>query len=67
MKKKVVVIIAIIICMSAILSMLNLLFKSWESTGWLRNSMRIVALIGWVYITYNMITLKYNWIKKLTK
>lgn len=67
MKKKVIISLAAIVCMSCLLGMLAILLDSWESRNWFRRAISIVALLGWGYITYNMITLKYKWIRKLAE
>lgn len=66
-KKKIIVIIAALISMSCLLGMLDFLLDTWESNGWYRRVISLLALLGWVHITYNMITLKYKWIRKLTE
>ncbi|MBE6287034.1 MAG: hypothetical protein E7099_02425 [Mediterranea massiliensis] len=67
MKKKIIIIITALIGMSCILGMLDFLLDSWETRGWFRRIISFAALLGWVYITYNMITLKYKWIRRLAK
>lgn len=53
--------------MACILGMLDFLLESWEESGWFRRFLSFLALLGWVHITYNMVTLKYKWLKKLTE
>ena len=67
MIKKTLYIIAALISMSCLLGMLDFLLDTWESNGWYRRVISLLALLGWVHITYNMITLKYKWIRKLTE
>jgi len=67
MKKKIIVSIAAAIGMSCLLGMLNFLLDTWESNGWYRRIISFLALLGWAYITYNMITLKYKWLRKLAE
>lgn len=67
MKKKIIVIIAALIGMSCLLGMLDFLLDTWETNSWFRRVINFLALIGWGQITYNMITLKYKWIRKLAE
>ena len=67
MKKKIIVIIMAIVGMACILGMLDFLLESWEESGWFRRFLSFLALLGWMHITYNMVTLKYKWLKKLTE
>lgn len=67
MKKKIIVIIMALVGMDCILGMLDFLLESWEESGWFRRFLSFLALLGWVHITYNMVTLKYRWLKKLTE
>lgn len=67
MKKKIIVIIAALIGMSCLIGMLDFLLDTWESRGWFSRFIGFLALNGWVYITYNMITLKYKWIRRLAE
>lgn len=66
-KKKIIIIIAAAVSMSCLLGMFNYLLDTWESDGWFRKVISFFALLGWVHITYNMITLKYKWIRKLAE
>lgn len=67
MKKKIFVIIAAVVSMSCLLGMFNCLLDTWESDGWTHRGICFGALLGWVHITYNMITLKYKWIRNLAE
>lgn len=67
MKKKIVIASAAIVGMSGFLGMLDFLLDTFESSGWFARAIRFLALIGWGYITYNLVTLKYKWIKKLAE
>lgn len=67
MKKRIIVIIAALIGMSCTLGMLDFLLDSWETRGWWYRIIGFIALLGWVHITYNMITLKYKWIRRLAE
>ena len=67
MRKKIIVSITALICMSCLLGMLDFLLDTWESRGLIRKILGLLALMGWVYITFNMITLKYKWIRKLAE
>lgn len=63
MKKKIIISITAAIVMSFLLGVVNYLVDAWEC----HEVVRWIILVGWVYITYNMITLKYNWIRKLAE
>ena len=67
MRKKFIIIIAVLVGMSCTLGMLDFLLDSWESRGLISKIIGILALFGWVYITYGMVTLKFKWIRRLTK
>lgn len=67
MKKKIIVIIAALVGMSCTLGMLDFLLDSWESRGWFRRIIGFGALLGWIHITYGMITLKFKWIRRLAE
>lgn len=67
MRKKFIIIIAALIGMSFTLGMLDFLLDSWESRGFISKIIGFLALFGWVYITYGMVTLKFKWIRRLTK
>lgn len=67
MKKKIIVSIAALVCMSCILGCICILFDKWETDSSFEKLIRLLAILGWVYITYNMITLKYKWIRKLAE
>lgn len=67
MKKKIIVSLAALIGMSCLLGMLAFLLESWETRSFLHKAVGIAALLGWVYITYNLATLKYKWIRKLAE
>lgn len=65
-KRKVTVIAVGLICMSIILYMASEIINSWETTSAMRKIVKFFAMLGWCYITYNVITLKYKWLKRLT-
>ncbi|MBO4984251.1 MAG: hypothetical protein J6C87_01230 [Bacteroides sp.] len=65
MKKKVIIAIAALVSMSCLLAVVALLLESWPADATYRRIMRFFALLGWVVITYRMITLKYKWLKRL--
>lgn len=67
MRKKFIIIIAVLVGMSCTLGMLDFLLDSWESRELISKIIGILALFGWVYITYGMVTLKFKWIRRLTK
>lgn len=67
MRKKIIVIAAALIGMSCLLGMLAFLLENWETRSFLRKAVGTAALLGWVHITYNLMTLKYKWIRKLTE
>ena len=67
MKKKIIVSIAALICMSCLLGMIDFLLDTWETRNLFRKILGLMALLGWGCITYNMITLKYKWIRKLAE
>ena len=63
MKKKILVSLSVTIVMSCLLGIASYLLDIWEC----HKVVRWLILIGWVYITFNMITLKYKWIRKLAE
>lgn len=65
MKKKVIIAIAALVSMSCLLTVIALLLENWPADTTYRRIMRFFALLGWVVITYRMITLKYKWLKRL--
>ena len=67
MKKKIIVSISALICMSCLLGMIDFLLDTWETRNLFRKVLGGMALMGWVCITYNMITLKYKWLRKLAE
>lgn len=67
MKKKIVFCICALIGISIILYMGIKMFKTWEETSIFGKTAKVFALLGWVYITHNMLTFKYKWIKRLIK
>ena len=67
MRQKFIIIIAALVGMSCTLGMLDFLLDSWESRGLISKIIGFLALFGWVYITYGMVTLKFKWIRRLTK
>ena len=67
MKKRIIVSISALICMSCLLGMIDFLLDTWETRNLFRKVLGGMALMGWVCITYNMITLKYKWLRKLAE
>lgn len=67
MKKKIIVSLSALIGMSCLLGMLAFLLDSWETSSIFRKVIGIIALLGWVGITYSLVTLKYKWIRKLAE
>lgn len=67
MKKKIIVSLGALIGMSCLLGMLAFLLDSWETSSIFRKVIGIMALLGWVCITYSLVTLKYKWIRKLAE
>lgn len=65
MARKLIAWVCILVSMAGLLEMLHLVIEFWAtSTAW-RNALRVFALIGWVGITYNMLTFKYRWLRRL--
>ena len=67
MKKKIIVGFVALVGMSGLWGMFVFLFDTWETRSLIHKIIGFLAIIGWAYITYNMITLKYKWIRKLAK
>lgn len=65
--KKIAAWICILFCMVAMLTMLSNVINFWTESSALRNGMRVFALTGWVYITYNMLTFRYSWLRSWLK
>ena len=65
--KKIAAWICILLSMVAMLTMLSNVINFWTETSALRNGMRVVALTGWIYITYNMLTFRYRWLRRWLK
>ena len=65
--KKVAAWICILVSMAAMLTMLSNVINFWTESSALRNGMRVFALTGWVYITYNMLTFRYSWLRSWLK
>ena len=65
MRKAFVVSFIGLICMAATLAMAKICIDKWATSTLLRDILRIVALLAWCSITYKVITLKYNWLRKL--
>lgn len=65
--KKIAAWICILFCMVAMLTMLYNVINFWTESSALRNGMRVFALTGWVYITYNMLTFRYSWLRRWLK
>lgn len=67
MKKKIIICLAALIGMSGLWGMFVSLLNTWETRSLIHKIIGLFALIGWGYITYNLITLKYKWIRKLAE
>lgn len=65
--KKVAAWICILVSMAAMLTMLSNVINFWTESSALRNGMRVFALTGWVYITYNMLAFRYSWLRSWLK
>ena len=65
MRKAVVISIVGLICMAAMLGVAKNCIDHWAASTLIRNVLRIMALLAWGIITYKVVTLKYNWIRKL--
>ena len=59
--------ICILLSMVAMLTMLSNVINFWTETSALRNGMRVFALTAWIYITYNMLTFRYRWLRRWLK
>lgn len=59
--------ICILLSMVAMLTMLSNVINFWTETSALHNRMRVFALTGWIYITYNMLTFRYRWLRRWLK
>lgn len=67
MKKKIIVSLCALVGMSCLLGIFAFLMDTWEERTFLRKCIGILALMGWVIITYRMTTLKYKWIRRLAE
>ncbi len=65
-KRSLIVIAGGLICMSIVLYMVSEIIDSWETVPFVRKAVKLLALAGWCWITYNVITLKYKFLKRLT-
>lgn len=65
--KKIAAWICILFCMVAMLTMLSNVINFWTESSAFHNGMRVFALTGWVYITYNMLTFRYRWLRSWLK
>lgn len=64
MKKKIVVVVGAAIAMCCLWGVFAFLLDSWTERGTFRKVVGLLALAGWVAFTYNVVTLKYRWIRK---
>ncbi len=55
----------VLLCAVAALEAISTLIAKWDTLSIVRKSVKILVCFGWVYITYNAITLKYKWLRKL--
>ena len=67
MKKKIIICLATLIGMSGLWGMFVSLLNTWDTRSLIHKIIGLFALMGWGYITYNLITLKYKWIRKLAE
>lgn len=67
MKKKIIVGITAGVIMSCLLGILAYFMDTWETDSSVHKLIRLIIILGWTYVTYNMITLKYKWIRKLAE
>lgn len=67
MKKKIIVSLCVLVGMSCLLGMFTFLLDTWGERNFLRKGIGILALMGWVVITYRMATLKYKWLRRLAE
>ena len=51
--------------MSVFLAIVKINIDKWATSSLLRDVLRAITLVYWTYITYNIITLKFNWVRKL--
>lgn len=66
MRKAIVISIFGLISMSLLLWMIKITIDKWNVSETVYDIIRIGACIGWVSISYKVITLKYNWLRKLS-
>jgi hypothetical protein len=67
MKKKIIICLAALIGMSGLWGMFVSLLNTWDTRSLIHKIIGLFALMGWGYITYYLITLKYKWIRKLAE
>ena len=41
------------------------LIDSWADSSLMHKIITIIAILGWVAINYDLITLKYNWLRRI--
>lgn len=51
--------------MSVLLAIVKISIDKWATSSLLRDVLRVMTVVYWTYITYNIVTLKYKWTKKL--
>ena len=51
--------------MAATLAMLKLCIEEWLTSFFINDIVRFVSLLFGAYITFKVVTLKYNWLRKL--
>lgn len=65
MIRKLIAWACILVSMACLLGMLRIVIESWpENSAW-RKAVTLLALFGWVHITYSMLTFKYLWLQRL--
>lgn len=65
MRKAIVVSALGLISMSVLLAIVKISIDKWATSSLLRDVLRVMTVVYWTYITYNIVTLKYKWTKKL--
>lgn len=65
MRKTIVVSILGLVCMSVFLVVIKEMIDCLNVASTMRNTMSYIALLGWVGITYKVVTLKYKWVKRI--
>ncbi len=64
--RKIIYWFVVLLCAVAAFEVVATLIDNWDTISIVRKCVRIFACLGWVYITYNVVTLRYKWLRKLT-